>query len=419
MSIRVSIDCFISWFENKLLRNLCLDLGSVTSSFEQIKSMLLLLVKYSKNLRGISSSPPKFAKFCDQINSLALSYTENDLPILPDSEFIRECVSKLRTKLRVTLESSSKVLRKDLGTGNLSTLIRHTIHSILLSLNELEMHARHQQQLTDYLTELKLRTSKPLHALFDKVSLLPAHVTDDEIEVYRRAVSEAKDIYNEAVSVVPIQQILQLKGEAEYIEDEVNRMLGPLRQAARSNKLPVTRKESGSWCRSLLLLLQSPEEELLSKLYAKSAVQEFASTILDIQSADRSDGSRSSGQQRGSFVDLLPKGLFAAVRDLDLELFLAYLSDWQRRADKIAQATASPDFEKSYKRLVKARTGLQKSQESLDKKLAQADAVIAQYAELRRELEACAADLAQVCAEEFQDCQVQVVVPDTIILLGY
>jgi hypothetical protein len=161
--------------------------------------------------------------------------------------------------------STVKFTRSDLQNKNTSVPSRSVINAILTEVDILEILKSKQLFSCNYLSEIKSQVHSPLTSLLNKYSQLPALVDATELSSSAQQLHSHETAYNSLRSCSLFQHISSHKQEAEFIESEVNEMLRPLRQAAKTiTKLSNVRRES-VWSRILLPLLACPTGELMAR----------------------------------------------------------------------------------------------------------------------------------------------------------
>jgi hypothetical protein len=220
----------------------------------------------SSSSSSSSSSSKKGHKGTDPIDSLISQYGTSP-PLLPHNEFLEEFIQKLRKKLKFVDEASSavKFTRSDLQNRNTSVPSRAVVNAILSEVDILELLKAKQLFSCNYLSEIKSQVHSPLTSLLNKYSQLPALMDATELSTAAQQLHSHETAYNALRSCALFQHIASQKQEAEFIESEVNEMLRPLRQAAKTiTKLSNVRRES-VWSRILLPLLACPTGELMAR----------------------------------------------------------------------------------------------------------------------------------------------------------
>lgn len=189
------------------------------------------------------------------------------IPTLPDSEYLRDFIQKVRNKLRTLDEmaSSPKLFKKDAEVDKISQFIRNSIRSAMLAVEDLDESSSKQSALTDHIGELCQLYLRPLSHLITTYSSLPLPMNVAELIVACHSVEAAEDTYSRARSSHCLLNVAKLKYEAECIEAVLCQMLSPLRVIARTSRSPMPRREASSAYRVLVPLLLSPEEEFLAR----------------------------------------------------------------------------------------------------------------------------------------------------------
>lgn len=208
-------------------------------------------------------------------------------PILPHSEFLDEFIQKIRKKIKLSEEDNlMRFTRNDLqnklllnsftntpGTTTTPTTssanniisLRSVINTILLETDILEGLKAKQSFSCSYLSEIKSQVHSPLTSLLTKFSQLPSLDDTSDLSSSSQQFLSVETAYNNFRSLPFFQQISIQKQEAEFIESEVDEMLRPLRQAAKTiTKLSNVRRES-VWSRILLPLLACPTGEVMAR----------------------------------------------------------------------------------------------------------------------------------------------------------
>lgn len=209
-------------------------------------------------------------------------------PILPHSEFLDEFIQKIRKKIKLSEEDNlMRFTRNDLqnklllnsftntpgtttttpttSSANNIISLRSVINTILLETDILEGLKAKQSFSCSYLSEIKSQVHSPLTSLLTKFSQLPSLDDTSDLSSSSQQFLSVETAYNNFRSLPFFQQISIQKQEAEFIESEVDEMLRPLRQAAKTiTKLSNVRRES-VWSRILLPLLACPTGEVMAR----------------------------------------------------------------------------------------------------------------------------------------------------------
>jgi hypothetical protein len=214
----------------------------------------------------------------DQNIDSVISQFGTSPPILPHSEFLDEFIQKIRKRLKISDEENYvRFTRSDLqnkalfassaetGTTQANISLRSIINTILLETDILEGLKAKQSFSCSYLSEIKSQVHSPLSSLLNKFSQLPSLDDTGDLTSSSQQFLSVETAYNNLRSLPFFQQISIQKQEAEFIESEVNEMLKPLRQAAKTiTKLSNVRRES-VWSRILLPLLACPTGEVMAR----------------------------------------------------------------------------------------------------------------------------------------------------------
>mmetsp|Transcript_20983 Transcript_20983/g.39063 ORF Transcript_20983/g.39063 Transcript_20983/m.39063 type:complete len:446 (-) Transcript_20983:151-1488(-) len=425
----VQIKDFIRHFEFQLAKCLAIELGEIN---ETISIMFFHLKDFRANecnTKLTNSSDSKTIKIAESIDSL-LSQFGNYPPVLPHAEFIDEFNHKIRKKLR-NIESSGNHAHSGSGKsankgGNqsssassssytpLSPKAKTFLTTIMAEVDTLETLKSKQLITCQYLSEIKAAVHTPLQILLDKYAKLPSAPDEyNEVLIASQAVDTIEAQYKAMKSTPLLVKMVTLRLEAETVESKVLDLLAPLREAAAAISVPASaaQQRESVWSRSLLPLLACPTGELLARCCHKSIMENFASSVLELQAALKkpSDSEGSSFRRKQLFGEIEDK-ILLGVEQFDIELFAAHLDDWRVRVCEIEIQSNSPDFSKSYKDLVKARTNLKKAGEMYEKKMYAYSNSLASYSVVEKEMIDLKKKLEEVCVVELQ-ANVEILLP--------
>jgi hypothetical protein len=217
----------------------------------------------------------------DQNIESVISHFGTSPPILPHNEFLDEFIQKIRKRLKFSDEENyvrfsrselqnkvfvtSSTTSSGSGTTNQAISLRSVINTILLETDILEGLKAKQSFSCSYLSEIKSQVHGPLSSLLNKFTQLPSLDDTGDLTSSSQQFHSVETAYNNLRGLPLFQQISIQKQEAEFIESEVNEMLKPLRQAAKTiTKLSNVRRES-VWSRILLPLLACPTGEVMAR----------------------------------------------------------------------------------------------------------------------------------------------------------
>ena len=206
---------------------------------------------------------------CDQLDSFTIC--NGELPVLPDAEFLREFCQKLKSKLRTFDDTSfsTKLFRKDAEVENVLKEVRDNLSGLSRIEKSLESYQIRQKILLNHIYEIRLHILKPLLELIDEYHSLPNMTGNWDLTRHLQAMETTENSYNEIRSLSIFIELAKLKHQAEYIENILLEMITPLQRAAKYQKIVLLRRDSASWIRVLLPLLQSSEEDFFTRMLNK------------------------------------------------------------------------------------------------------------------------------------------------------
>ena len=343
----------------------------------------------------------KFQKIFDQLDGL--SQLGVKLPILMDSEFVKDLVLKFRTKLKSIDEtlSSSKSFKKeqDLKTGVAD--IKNRMQSLNILLDQIETNLSQQSLLLNYNSRLKERLHKPFAEIKAEMQTFRQLEKTSGAIASSKILSQAKQSYTTARSHAVLQKAAKLKSEAEHIEQLISAMIIPLRRMTKAlainatGSIVVVAKECSSkdtnvvvrmWPQFLIQLLNCSLSEFLIRCGNKSTVEVFASSIVEQQNSLNAAEKILETAPQDSWLKTYATDLASVLAEFDIEIFAAYLSDWKIRVHSIDDTTGSVEFEGAYRSLSKARGDLIKAEEDHGKQLQVHEKATAKFADLQQRL---------------------------------
>ena len=191
--------------------------------------------------------------------------------MLPDAEFLREFCQKLKSKLRTFDDTSfsTKLFRKDAEVENVLKEVRDNLSGLSRIEKSLESYQIRQKILLNHIYEIRLHILKPLLELIDEYHSLPNMTGNWDLTRHLQAMETTENSYNEIRSLSIFIELAKLKHQAEYIENILLEMITPLQRAAKYQKIVLLRRDSASWIRVLLPLLQSSEEDFFTRMLNK------------------------------------------------------------------------------------------------------------------------------------------------------
>eukprot|EP00602_Paraphysomonas_sp_CaronLab_P002074 CAMPEP_0185023812 /NCGR_PEP_ID=MMETSP1103-20130426/6432_1 /TAXON_ID=36769 /ORGANISM="Paraphysomonas bandaiensis, Strain Caron Lab Isolate" /LENGTH=425 /DNA_ID=CAMNT_0027556569 /DNA_START=33 /DNA_END=1310 /DNA_ORIENTATION=+ len=421
-STTVEMSSFVPWFEFQLAKCLSFELRQLNDTLSFMFGILNFIKSHGNKFPQSGGSPRhsnqsnRKLKIVDQVDSL-LSQFGTAPPMLPHSEFIDEFIQKIRKKLRPAeeFEPTVKFSRADLHNEVTTLSLRNVVSTLLAEADALEYLKSKQLISCSYLSEIKSQVHGPLASLLNKYSQLPS--VNDSADMYAatQMVMGAESAYASARSAPLFVQIATCKKEAEFIEAEVGEMLKALRQAAKIiSKHAVVRRES-VWSRSLLPLLDCPTGELLARCCHKSAMENFASSVLELQAVIKNPPQANAPpavNRRAQLFAEIPDDVVVGIEMFDIELFAAYLDDWRTRVCDIEVRSTTPEFDKRYKELVKLRLNFKKATESYEKKIEMYNDAKSHHNEVRSQLHMMKLKLQEICLSELKE-EVEIILPDS------
>lgn len=440
--IEISINDFLSWFDNKLAKFLVLDLVDINIELHLLSDNMSLLKKQSEAFKSYSILLPatqaRVVKLCTQIDTIVLScqfdysgypeileekgYTERKqkelkenikllgnnetyMPLLlPDSDYLKDLISKTRNRLRTIEEmaSSKNLSRADVGNGQGPLAIRDTVLNILNILERLEKFQLKQIMITDYITNIKSIVHQPLLTYAKKIENLPSlKYLLDTLNSESVVLNKTQEKYN-VISKIPILlEVSQLKIELEELEnilfDNIEHIKIIFEYFISKNDGKTNSFSNIQWVRNLSSILSYSNIELLGKLIDKTIMNNFILYIIELQKYIKS---LKSNQLPSSTNDLLTN----AMRDIELlnkELFLTYHEDWFVRINLIdSKTTNNIEFLSNYNNLESIKAEYMKSIEIYEKTTSIYQDLIVKYKNEYTGLQNLVGNLEELCSDE-------------------
>jgi hypothetical protein len=440
----VLINDFLSWFDNKLAQFLILDLSDINIELRLLFDNMQLLKKQSETFKSYSMLLPasqaqsRVVKLCTQIDTIVISCqydysgiyppileekgfidkkqkklkehikslgNETYMPILlPDSDYLKDLISKIRSRLRTIEEmaSSKNLSRADVGNGQGPLAIRETVLNILNILERLEKYQLKQIMITDYISNIKSIVHQPLLNYAKKIENLPPLqsllVTLNSESIL---LNKSQDKYK-VISKVPILlEVSQIKIELEGLENILIDLLAPIKTIFEyfisKNDGKTNSFSSLQWVKNLSSIILYPNKELLGKLIDKTIMNNFLLHIIGLQK-----------YIKGLKTNQLPPSnnelLINSIKNIELfnkELFLAYHEDWYLRVNLIdSKTTNNIEFLSNYNNLEAIRTEYIKSSEIYEKSMSIYQDLLIKYKNEYSGLQNLVVNLEELCFDE-------------------
>ncbi len=256
---KLKLEKFIPWFETTLLLKSTFGLTVTNSIMKDIDATICNLKNAASEcgtpMTNLATLSNRTQRVCDQIDVLYSEYQSGKRcsiaqivvlypynSSLPDSEYTRELISKIKSKLKViedismSKKADSTKSRGRPGEGSskkayeLPPILKEGLRRLGGLVDELEMESITKSLVLSYLNQIKQTVHRPFHQMRQVISELPQlpqakQLLLRETEAYRLAAEE----YNVARSAAVLQHLAQLRAEMQEVEEAAGDMFSAVR----------------------------------------------------------------------------------------------------------------------------------------------------------------------------------------------
>ena len=243
------------------------DINHTIESFFKITRQL----KFKFDLLKSSIYATKLIKFIDNVDEIL--DLQDDLPLLFDSQALKEFFTQLKSKLKLIDEINSKSFKKDKKLSEIALDVRNSINKLFILLDAIEIYHKNAHSLLNHVYLLKKQIYPPINEILS--SNLELRKNDLKIckDSCIKKFYKINNFYDAVKNYTSLQKIAKYKTEVEFIQ----RILFNMSEKLRNLALFSTSVDHYSTITNLSL----DDKRLISYIWPKFLLQLFSSSLTD------------------------------------------------------------------------------------------------------------------------------------------